>query len=42
MAFMLTGYLHQPLEATLAEFRAKTIDIADPRLRHTLTSKFEI
>ena len=40
MALMLTGYLHYPFEATLAEFRAKTIDITDPRLRHTETSKF--
>ena len=33
---------HFPLEATLAEFRAKAIDIAGPRLHHTETSKFDL
>ena len=42
MALMLIGYLHQPIEIILAEFRAKTIDIACPRLRHTETSKFDL
>ena len=42
MAFMLAGYLHYPFEVTLAEFRAKTIDIARHRLRHTETSIFDL
>ena len=42
MALTLTGYLHWPFDATLAEFRAKPIDSADPRLRHTETSKFDL
>ena len=31
-----------PFEATLAELRAKAIDIAGPRLHHTETSKFDL
>ena len=42
MTLMLTGYLYYPLEVTLAEFRAKAIDSAVPRLHHTKTSKFDL
>ena len=42
MTLMLTGYLQQPFEVTFAKFRAKAIDIAGPRPRHTETSKFDL
>ena len=42
MALMLTGYLQYPFDDTLAEFRAKAIDIAPPRLQHTEASKYDI
>ena len=42
MTLMLTGYLQLPFGVTLAESRAKAIDIADPRLHHTETSKLDI
>ena len=40
IALNLTRYFHYAFEATLVEFRAKSVDIADPRLRHTKLSKF--
>ena len=40
IALNLTRYFHYAFEATLVEFRAKSVDIADPRLRHTELSKF--
>ena len=39
---MLTEYLQYPFEVTLAEFRAKAIDIPDARLHHIETSKFDL
>ena len=39
---MLTGYLHYQFEVTLAEFRAKAIGIAGPRLHYTAKSKFDL
>ena len=38
MALMLIEYLHKALEVTLAEFRAKAIAFAGPRLQHKETS----
>ena len=39
---LLTGYLYQPFEVTLAQFRAKAIDSAGPRLYHEETSRFDL
>ena len=42
MTLMLTGYLQEPFEVTWAELRARTINIAGPRLRHTETPIFDL
>ena len=42
MTLMLTGYLQQSFEVSLAEFREKAINIAGPWPHHTQTSKFDL